>query len=225
MILVINKSRKDGNAAVEIFRYMGLLARAETPDKAFSEFSLMYRTVLLMNPHNLPDEKDYLKALRSYTGKTPIFAICDSKKLNNDLYDMTFSDDVTSSKLLSAIIEYCETHRLLLPGEYMLSGINASINLGGVTYYNDVIPFTKTETMILRLLIRAYPAPISPKEMLKYAFTQSKLPEQTGVRTHISAMNKKLSSVSGRNLISSSNSQGYIITTPLLERKMSLSAL
>ena len=146
MILIINKSHKDGNSAVEIFRYMGILARAEAPDTAFSEISLMYRAVLVMNPYKLPDEKDYIKALRSYAGKLPVFAISNREIANKELYDMTFPEDITSSKLLLAILDYCEEHNHLLPGEYMLSGMNASIDLGGVTYFNDVIPFTKTET-------------------------------------------------------------------------------
>lgn len=225
MLLIINKSHKDGNSAVEIFRYMGILARAEAPDTAFSEISLMYRAVLVMNPYKLPDEKDYIKALRSYAGKLPVFAMSNREIATKELYDMTFPEDITSSKLLLAILDYCERHNHLLPGEYMLSGINASIDLGGVTYYNDVIPFTKTETMILRLLIRTYPSPVSTKEILKYAFNQSKQPEESGVRTHISSMNKKFKSVSGRNFICSLNSEGYIISTPLLERNLEISAL
>lgn len=225
MILIINKSRKDGNSAVEIFRYMGVLARAETPDTAFSEISLMYRAVLVMNPHKLPDENDYIKSIRSYDSKMPIFAISNREIANKDLYDMTFPDDITSSKLLGAILDYCKEHNHLLLGEYMLSGINASIDLGGVIYYNDVIPFTKTETMILRLLIRTFPSPISTREILKYAFSQSRLPEESGVRTHISSMNKKFKSVSGHSLICSSNSQGYIISTPMLEHNISISAV
>ena len=166
MILIIDKSRKDGNAAVEIFRYMGVLARAETPDVALSEISMMYRAVLIMNPQKLPDEKDYIKALRSYAGKTPVFAMSERQILDDSLYDMTFQEDITSARLLVAMAEYCENKGYLPLGEYMLSGINASIYLGGVTYYNDVIHFTKTETLILRLLIRTYPTPITPKRIL-----------------------------------------------------------
>ena len=224
MVLIINRSRKDGNAAVEIFRYMGVLARAETPECALSEISMMYRAVLIMNPHKLPAEKDYIKALRSYAGNTPVFAMSDGKISDETLYDMTFADDITSARLLKSISEYCEKGSQPTVGEYMLAGINASIHLGGVTYYNEVIPFTKTETMILRLLIRTYPSPISPKRILKYAFNQSKQPEEAGVRTHVSSINKKFRAVSGRNLICSSDTDGYVILTPLLKYKYSLSA-
>lgn len=225
MILIINKSRKSGNAVVEIFRYMGILARAELPDTALSEISLIYRAVLIMNPHTLPDEKDYLKVLRSYTGKTPIFAMSDCVIQNANLYDMTFLDGITSSRLLQSILEYSDRNNCLLLGEYMLAGINASINLGGVTYYNDVLPLTKTETMILRLLIRAYPSPLTPKAILKYAFTQSKLPEEAGIRTHISSINKKFKAVSGNALITSLDSHGYIISTPQLNHRRLISAV
>ena len=100
------------------------------------------------------------------------------------------------------------------PGNYELAGFNASINLAHPKYLYKALPFTKSETMILRVLIRTYPLPTAAKTILKYAFRQSRTPDIANVRTHISVMNKKFREIANRNVITFSMQEGYKILTP-----------
>ena len=68
--------------------------------------------------------------------------------------------------------------------------------------------------MILRYLTASYPALQSAKSIIKYAFKQSKKPELSSVRTHISVMNKKFKDITGRNLFIGIPKQGYTVSTP-----------
>ena len=219
MILIVDKSRKNANSIVDISKYMGILARAETPDTALSEISLFYRAVLVVNPYNLPDCEEFIAKLRSYAGEIPIFAISDKKYAKPLLFNMTFDSGITSSKLYRLMVNYCEERKLIPIGEYKLAGIDASAEIGRVTYFSEPIPFTKTESMIIRLLAKTYPAPMSPKSILKYAFTQSMLPDVSGIRTHISGINKKFRAIAGRNLIFLKEGEGYLILTPEILNK------
>jgi hypothetical protein len=58
MILVINKSKKEAEALASSFRYMGIPARGELPERAATEVSTFYRAIILFSPEKLPDEKE-----------------------------------------------------------------------------------------------------------------------------------------------------------------------
>ena len=110
--------------------------------------------------------------------------------------------------------EYISDLSLPLPGEYKLSGINASVNLPFSFAFDKKLPFTKTENMIVRTLISLYPTPIDSKLILKYALRATRLPDVSSIRTHISVINRKFRNISGNNLITMLKGRGYIIATP-----------
>ncbi len=220
MLLIIDKSKKKANSTAEIFRYMGVVARAETHENAFAEISLLYRAILLTSPELIPDLGDFIRKLREYASSIPIFIVSDKEYSGKFAPDAIIDTKTTSAMLIKRIIEFCDTNGLVPPGEYKLAGLDASPSLGCVTYYSQPIPLTKTESMILRVLMRAYPIPLTPRSILKYAFAQSRLPDVTGIRTHVSAINRKFRDVEGRRLIISDDSRGYVILTPLLLRDL-----
>lgn len=220
MLLIIDKSKKKANSTAEIFRYMGIVARAETPETALGEVSLLYRAVLLTSPDLVSDLGEYIKSLRSYVSSVPIFALSDTKYFGNFTPDSVIGAKTTAAMIIKHIKEFCDKHSLIAPGEYKLAGLDASPSLGCVTYYSQPLNLTRTESMILRALMRTYPVPLSPKGILKYAFAQSRLPDVTGIRTHISSINKKFRDIEGRKLIISDDSRGYVILTPLLLRDL-----
>ena len=82
---------------------------------------------------------------------------------------------------------------------------------------------TRTEAMILRYLIARYPQPVSCKEIVKYAFRQSRAPEPSSVRTHVSLMNKKAESTIGKKIITFVPRRGYIVITPEFNKLFSIS--
>lgn len=214
MILIINKSKKDARGLSDMFYFMGVLTAATTPHEALSEISTNYRAAIIMNPDALADKEDYVRRLRSYAD-IPLFAITGHPDgLDKLLFDGIIKNGSYAAKIYRCILEYTEAHALRKPGSYKLAGINASVDLSVPMYFNFGLPFTKTETMILRTLIKNYPTPTPSKDILRYAFRQARLPDISNVRTHISIMNKKYRKVTSRNIITMSQGKGYVILTP-----------
>lgn len=214
MILIINKSRREARGLSDMFYYMGILAYGATPTEALSEISPIYRAIIIMNPDSLPDKEDYVSRLRSYAC-IPVFAISTHQDSNDAiLFDGIIKKGMYSSNIYKYISEYSNLHGTKLAGNYQLAGINASCDLNVPAYFFKALPFTKTETMILRTLIRTYPQPTSAKEILKYAFRPAKAPDISNIRTHISIMNKKFREATGRNIITFEVSAGYRVLTP-----------
>ena len=52
------------------------------------------------------------------------------------------------------------------------------------------------------------------EDILRYAYRESKYPEVSNIRTHISIINKKFRNLSNRNLIEMTFGTGYRILTP-----------
>ena len=222
MVLIVNRRRKDAAAVSEMFHFMGILSYAATPSDALSEISLLYRAVIVMEPQTLPDALDFVTKLRSYARAVPIFAISDGIDdfKYKDIFDGCYKFSIYSSTLAHGIADYCKAKRLPTIGDYRVAGINASADHIHVTHFDKLIPYTKTEAMILRLLIRAYPLPLSSDKILKYAFRPSRSPEAASIRTHISSMNKKSRNVRERNVILSIPSKGYTLLTPETVREL-----
>ncbi len=214
MILIINKSKKDARSLAEMFYIMGVIAYPEAPSEALSEISLSYSAVIVMNPSLLADKEDYVARLRSYAS-VPIFAYCDEPDVTDTIiFDGILKSASYASSILAKITEHNESRGLKAPGIYRLAGVDASSTLQAPLYFGTPLALTKTEAMVLRALIVSYPNPSGAKDILKYAFRQSKVPEASNIRTHISIINKKFREITDRNLISSSLGTGYLILTP-----------
>lgn len=227
MILIIDNSLKNAKTISNMFHYMGIISRAATPEQAVKIASNRYRAILLCSPEKLISADEYIRALRTYTLGTPVFALAKDKRAfeeNNkhlfSLIDDVFYENAFSSTVYNSIVAYQRKNKLPLLGEYRLAGIDASIFRRDVTYYDEPIKFGKTETMMLRYLIRIYPNPSKPAAILGYAFKQTRVPEPSNIRTHISVMNKKFREMVGRNLIFYEPKRGYLILTPeMMARK------
>ena len=216
MLLIINKSKKDARSLAEMLHIMGVIAHATSPSEALSEISLDYSAALVMNPSLLPAMEEYVQRLRSYAN-IPIFAYSDTDfEGGKFIFDGVIKSNSYASSVLSIISEYNTENQIKAPGIYRLAGIDASMMLKAPLYFGKPIPLTKTEAMILKTLIVTYPRPTSAKEILKYAFKQSKTPEASNIRTHISVINKKFREIADRNLIALSGKTGYVIMTPEL---------
>ena len=216
MILIIDKNKKRRDTISDIFHYMGILSYAIEPERAYSEISADYRAVLISEPRDFTDAPDYIKRLRQYCGITPIFTISDEEPDGyiNELADMTFSGNISSSVLVNSIIDYQEQRNLPSLGKYLLMGLDAGCDLGEVRYMSHPLSFTKTETMILRYLTITYPRYADYRDILRHCFRSTRSPEPPSIRTHISIINKKFRLHKGRPLISSNPGEGYIIATP-----------
>ena len=215
MILVINKNRREAQNCADIFYYMGILSSGVCPEEAFSEICLKYRAALVMFPELMIDTGDYVKRLRKYAGKIPIFALtADKRGMNANLFDGVYDFNILSSTLLKKITEYCRQSALPYVGSYRAGGIDASADTENVYFGGSEIILTKTEKMILRYLIRSYPTPSMPTDIIAHAFRKSRAPLATSVRTHISQMNKKFRDGCGFAPIQSVENKGYILASP-----------
>lgn len=219
MVLIISSSRKTAEVISDMFYYMGVISYAATPTEALSEFSVLYRAALVIHPEVLPDRTDFISKLRSYARSVPIFAISDSTE-ENAAFDGVYLDSIYSSTLLEQIVQYQRERSLPLSAHYRLVGIDASCTAERVTYFDNPIPFTKTETMILRYLIATYPVPQSAKRIVKYAYKPTKKPEAASIRTHLSVMNKRFRQISGKDLCLSIGKEGYVIATPKVIKEL-----
>lgn len=218
MILIIDRNKKRGETLAEIFHFMGVLSLYTQPSSAISELSPEYRAILISEPSGLPAPEDYVATLRRYSASIPIFAIS-GEECRYECFDGIFSDNISSSALVSAIVAYQEERELPSLGKYLLAGLDAGCDLGEVRYFSEGLGMTKTETMIIRYLIATYPTPASAEKILKHTHKPTKLPERSSIRTHISKINSKFEAIRGKSLIVSVPGEGYTVLTPELASK------
>ena len=216
MILIINPSKKLARGVSDTFYYMGILSYPATPSEALSEISQLYRAVLIISPGELADARDYVERLRKYKGDIPIFALCQEEchTRYEDIFDRIFVKPIFSPTLAEKILEYANEKEYAGIGDYRLAGFNASWDHLGISCFSRKLRLTKTETMILRYLIRCYPLPVNAEDILKHAFRPGRAPEAASIRTHISGMNKKFEGIFERKMISLVPHKGYIIMAP-----------
>ena len=224
MLLIISQSKRLAKSVQETFYYMSILSYGATPHEALSEVSGLYRAVLILNPESFPDINDYVARLKSYNTALPVFAFTESeeKSFYPDVFDGCFTRQTLTPGLASKIIGYANENNRAKIGDYRLAGFDASSDNTGVSYFDRKVTLTKTEAMILRLLLRSYPIPMSADTIIKYAFRPSNTPELSNVRTHISVMNKKMEQSLGRKMIVHAPSKGYLILTPEYEKIISI---
>ena len=224
MILIVESTRKRGEALAEIFRYMGVLAYATVPKDTACELSSEYSAILIVNPTSLADTEEFVEKIKLYSADIPIFAYSEVEIPDKckPLFAFSFSGSINSSQIAGKIIEFCKENKKQVLGKYLLSGIDASADRETPVYFDTPLPFTKTETMILRYLTVAYPVSKSSAKILKYAFKSSRAPELSCIRAHISVMNRKFRALFSRNLIESTPNEGYsIITSEKISHKKS----
>ena len=216
MILIIDKQKKIATSLSDAFFNMGILARGCTPNEALSEISEIYRAAVITSPNSLADIRDFTERMRRYASGVPLFAVAteEEKQEYSPLFASVFIKGSYASRIAEGVIKYTEENGLPTPARYTLAGIDASADLSTPTYFWTALPFTKTETMILRFLIRSYPNPISADKILEYAYRPSRVPDIANIRTHISVMNKKFRMITGRNIIEPVFNAGYRLITP-----------
>ena len=221
MLLIISQNKSASRSIAETFYYMSILAHGANPHEGLSEISNLYRAVLILNPDAFPDIIDYVNRLKSYQSNIPIFALTDKPQplVYSDIFEKCFMMPNFTPALAQKIISYANENNRARIGDYRLAGFDASNDVLGVSYFYDKVSFTKTEAMILRYLIRSYPNPSSPEDIIKYAFKASKSPEPSSIKTHISVMNNKLEAVTGKRMLGRITQSGYVILTPELEKR------
>ena len=215
MVLVISSKRRISASISNIFHYLSILSFHTIPMEALNEITPLYRAVLITNPSELADKCEYLERLRSYTPAIPVFAVTDTHDaLDLKIFDGIFKFSELNALLPDKINEYARSHGLSQIGQYRYGGINADFDQRFVTYFGNALTFTKTESMIIRLLIKSYPYPVPVKLILRYSFKSGRTPEPSSVRTHVSIINKKLRLAGEELAIRMIDGEGYKFDFP-----------
>ena len=227
MILIISQNKRKATALSDILYYMGVLSLGVTPKEALSEISPDYSAVIVTNPEILPDAADFVKRLRRYASDTPIFSVSDSTDNASlkSLFNLSLPDSIYSTTMIAKISLFCLENGKRAPGAYSIAGIDAGCDLSEPLFFDEKVALTKTETMILRYLIRIYPRKAKAAQILTHAFKSGRNPEPSSVRTHISVMNKKFRQSFSHPIISSSEGGGYTVLTPEYYEKKAESCL
>ena len=191
---------------------MGYLTYSVAPCELIGELEKFTSAVLFCSTDGIPNVDELLTLLRAHT-TAPIFLISEAPEPG---FTEVISPDHSMPDIINIISEYCKARELRRPGSYRKAGIDASVERTEVEFLSENIRFTKTERMILRILIRAYPEPLSAEDILKYAFIPGRAPEVAGIRTHLSMMNKKFKKETGRILSMTDEGRGYVLATPEL---------
>lgn len=214
MILVIDKSKNAATNLADAFHTMGIPSNAVTPSDARGEVSDIYRAIVITSADSIPDLSEYISTLRRYAPKIPMFSVGEVKDDYSDLFCKVFCRGTYAAEIVSRMTDACIEYGYPPPAHYTLAGIDASPANGESTLFGDPLPFTKTENMIIRCLIRSYPTEMPAEDILVYAYRRDRMPEAPNVRTHVSSINKKFELITGRPLITTSYGKGYILITP-----------
>lgn len=212
MILVVSNTPSHGAPYVNSLRFFGLVAFCETPSRALSEISPAISAVLIATPDAIADENDYVNRIKSYNKSVSVFAIKDD---DSKAYDCCIPKDSSGSCVYEKMQNYFEKSGQKPLGGYKLAGLDVSVGKRIQSYSFLDIRFTDTELFILRYLIRAFPIRQTAKDILRYAYPKNSQSCEAVVRTHISKINRKFSTLTGRYLITSVMGEGYIIDTPI----------
>lgn len=219
MLLIVSDKKSRARDMAEVIRRLGIVCYPATAGEVFSEISPMYRAILVIEPSELADAKAFVQHVKQYNSRIPIYALVGNKNEDHRPYfDATYNASDKPCNLIEAIATNTFDKGLKFIGSYKLCGIDATVDLPAVTFFDNPLSLTKRQAMILRLLIRTYPNPVKPKYIVKHLYKPSLAPEETCIRAHICAINKHFSEFTDGNLIRPIGREGYVIYTPEMKK-------
>ncbi len=209
MLLITGKNRGSVLAAREIFFGMGIICELCDPSEVKSRLSQRHSTVLAVG-RELGIKGDELCALiRKGKPMIPIIALredfCSSEAKS---FDAVYPNSLYCTTAISKMREISKIRAARTIGEYATADISAFAG-ADVFLCGKRLLLTKSEAAVLRTLIAFYPERVTADGIATFAFRCGREPSTSGVRTHICAINKKLSAVSDISI--SSARDGYAI--------------
>ena len=214
MILIFDKTKEMSASLGDTMQHIGVLTLPYSYDEPL-DVPRECRCALLIRPERAENLNLTLNTLRRVVPGLPIIALSAYERLPLDMIDLTLPTSLYASEIYRKIKELTDIRSLPSPGDYSKYGIDASARLTRPEFRGKEVPFTKTERMILRALIRCYPRPLLADELLFYAFRYSRMPAPSSIRTHISVMNRKFNRRFGLRAVLHIPSMGYILSEEL----------
>lgn len=209
MLLIVSQNKEQAENLSDMLNFMGILSHSATPEEAFFEIPEIYRGILILSKGNSNDSTELYTLLDASFDTVPVFILgCTENFQKSDFY---LDEKLSAAEILEAVMATCNKYMLPPPGEYKNEFIDVSVRCGKARVKDVEIPLTKTEIMIMRVLLRFSRKPVKPSEILKYAFRKKRSPDEASIRTHVSKINKKGMKMLGRNLILNFEKTGYVL--------------
>lgn len=206
MILIYGKNKNLCLSAREIFLGMGYIsevADGEALPKA------RHHGVILLGRDEPYAGRELVRKIRTAFQKMPIIAV------REDLHTVSGEVDAVFPCSLSVAYAAREMERIAAArgctpiGRYAVGGLSATVG-EAITLYGETVELTKAEGAILRALLAVYPSGLSAEEIAGLAFRGGREPSSSGVRTHISAINRRLRAVARESLLLSDGGRYHI---------------
>ena len=209
MILVISSNGKSARALSDMLYHMGVLSFG-IDENSFSDKNLNYlKAAVFLEPELLIKKREIAENIKAAKKDAVRLFVGSTEPTDENLFDAKLERGAFAAEIYELLSNEARKKGLCPPGKYGVGDFQADSKLPSTIYREAPLPFSKTENMILRAVICAYPEPISAKDILRYAFRNSRLPEISNVRTHICIMNKKFRALFEKPLCELISPLGY----------------
>ncbi|MBQ2793603.1 MAG: hypothetical protein IJF05_02760 [Clostridia bacterium] len=192
MILITGKERGFCLTAREILFGMGIICELCEPWEVSSRLLKRHSAILSVGRDLGMEAWELVSGIRSSDPKIPIIAVredfCSREAV---LFDAAYPSSLYCALAVRRLCELAAERGIRRAGEYRtgeLSVVAGRALLGGAS-----LSLTKSEAAVLGSIIAFYPEKILAGKISELAFRHGREPSESGVRTHISAINKKLS--------------------------------
>lgn len=209
MILITGSCRGSLSAVRDIFLNIGIISEICTPSEAARRLSPRHNAVIAVGRDLTVSAGEITSEIRKNRQKIPIIALREdffSSEAEN--FDAVYPNSLYCAAAHRRLIEIAGERGIRAVGEYSAEGL--SVRAVRRAFFGDTeIPLTKAEVSVLSAVIAFYPERISAEKISVLSFRTGREPSPSGVRTHISAINKKLSAVSEASVIATG--EGYTV--------------
>ena len=150
MLLIVDKSNKNGKTARDMAYIMGFLAQAVSPYDFFKEISPFYSAVLVIDPAGFKEDREYFEKMCKFKLGIPFFALCPTAPSEPILsaFDKIIIENEFTSRVMDQMLTYAKANGVRPLGEYCGYGYQASVRYKDAEYFERPIKITKTEKMI-----------------------------------------------------------------------------
>ena len=191
MLLIIGRDAGALASVRDIFFTMGMITELSHPIGAKNTLSPRHSAVIVVGRELGMGARELLRMIRSVRGDIPTVAIREDV-LSDDAgaFDAVFPNSLYCAGVIARVCEIAQKRGIKEPGRYGFDRIirhGTALSVGG-----ESIPITKTECAVTSVVMAFSPISVSGEDIRTLAFRSGREPSLSGVRTHISAVNRRL---------------------------------
>ena len=191
MLLLIGRDVRAVMSVRDVFFGMGIITETVTPAGAAERISHRHSAVVAVGRELGIGAGELLCGIRSAGANIPTVAIRDDVlSAEASLFDAVFPGSLYCAGVVSVISDIAKRRGLRPPGEYNFDRITR--HGVGVTVGEEPLSLTKSEVAILSVVMAFSPISVGVRDIATLAFRGGREPSESGVRTHISAINRQI---------------------------------